>query len=114
VTSKAHTRVVPPKLISVLNVGDSSAEIFDPTIDLHGLLAEHVTHPEWGVYTRGKCICISISLLMLSHARFSSAGLLENAKFELPTRGAKHDQAHPPIHPLRSALRDDFSVSRAS
>lgn len=65
----------------------TETEIYDETIDCRALVAEHLGHPVWGQYCRG---------------------LLEGGGFEQPRPGQKHDKAHPPIHPLKSATEAEL------
>jgi len=61
---------------------------FDDAIDLRGLVGVHRGQPAWGGY---------------------AARLLDDGGYEAPLKGAAHDKAHPPIHPLKAAVEADFA-----
>lgn len=75
----------------ILSYPRTETERFPEDFDFQKHLRQHRSHPVWGAY---------------------AAGLLDTpGTFDLPRKGAQDDQAHPPIHPLksvpRSALKSD-------
>lgn len=73
----------------------TETEKFVEGTDLSLLLKNHLQHPVWGTYTR--------TLVNENGDR--------SPRFRWPTAGAKDDQAHPPIHPLKLATRNDFTTN---
>ena len=65
----------------------TETQSFDESIDVRRLVEEQCGSAAWGGY----------------------AGMLVHCGgYEPPKKGAKHDQAHPPIHPLRPGSQADF------
>ncbi|PCN50386.1 DNA topoisomerase III [Candidatus Geothermarchaeota archaeon ex4572_27] len=62
----------------------TETEIYSPMMDLRSIVAEFRGHPVYGIYA----------------SRILSGPIR-------PTRGSKDDKAHPPIHPVRAALREE-------
>mmetsp|Transcript_8842 Transcript_8842/g.25485 ORF Transcript_8842/g.25485 Transcript_8842/m.25485 type:complete len:568 (+) Transcript_8842:189-1892(+) len=59
---------------------------FPPTMDLPALVAGHTGHSQWGQYAQH----------------------LGNGGFSAPRGGNRDDQAHPPIHPVKCAERNEM------
>jgi len=75
----------------------TETEIFKPDADLRGLI-EHQRHdPRWGGFAAA----------LVDDAPDSPAS------FEWPRGGAKDDEAHPPIHPLRAAAPGELAGNEA-
>jgi DNA topoisomerase-3 len=66
----------------------TETEIFHPSTNLRDLVALHTGNTVWGQY----------------------ASNLLGGTFTNPRRGSKDDQAHPPIHPLKSGERHEFET----
>lgn len=66
----------------------TETDSFSPSINLRELVALQAGNPEWGF--------------------FVSSRLLNGGEFTAPRKGKRDDQAHPPIHPLKSAQRSEF------
>ncbi|MEM1549708.1 MAG: DNA topoisomerase [Candidatus Methanomethylicia archaeon] len=64
----------------------TETEIYSENLDLKGKLKLFINHPEYGGY--------AIKIL--------------SAKVIKPTKGLKDDKAHPPIHPTKSALKEEI------
>jgi len=68
----------------------TETEVFAESFDLQALVHEHRASPLWGAF---------------------ASKLLDDGGFQWPRAGAKNDQAHPPIHPLKfvplESLADD-------
>lgn len=60
---------------------------FHSSIDLRALVALHAGHSTWGSF---------------------AARLITGEEFTVPRSGNRNDQAHPPIHPLKSLERSEF------
>lgn len=64
----------------------TETEIYGENLDLKGKLKLFIDHPEYGEYTNK----------------------ILSAKVIKPTKGLKDDKAHPPIHPTKSALKEEI------
>lgn len=60
---------------------------FTPTMDVKHLVSVQNSNPVWGEYV---------------------SQLLDHGGYREPTNGQSDDQAHPPIHPVKSCNRSDF------
>eukprot|EP00397_Hematodinium_sp_SG-2012_P007781 GEMP01007831.1.p1 GENE.GEMP01007831.1~~GEMP01007831.1.p1 ORF type:complete len:880 (+),score=215.84 GEMP01007831.1:91-2730(+) len=64
----------------------TETEVFDPSINLIELVQVQANHPVWGQYSQN----------------------LLNGRFTQPRIGPNNDNAHPPIHPVKSATQNDL------
>jgi DNA topoisomerase III len=66
----------------IISYPRTETDVFAPTFELRSLIERQCQDPNWGTY----------------------AGELLNGKFRFPRKGTHNDEAHPPIHPVRSEL----------
>ncbi|KAJ3370037.1 hypothetical protein HDU91_006698 [Kappamyces sp. JEL0680] len=65
----------------IISYPRTETDVFAPTFDVMSLIEKQTSDPNWGTYATG----------------------LLNGKFKQPRKGSHNDEAHPPIHPVRSA-----------
>lgn len=65
----------------------TETDSFNPTMNLRDLVAIQIINSQWGSF---------------------ASRLVNGGQFVVPRKGKKDDQAHPPIHSLKSAERSDF------
>ena len=71
----------------LLSYPRTETDMFHETIDTRSLVAQHTAHSMWGSYCNM---------------------LLSNGQYVSPRRGQKNDNAHPPIHPVKSVEQSEL------